>query len=92
MSTPASRRWQRRIGMALVLMGLVPSIAYGVYVSIETRQTAAEEGLLPDETARKALQDTWAVTKYLWVFIPVGMVVYLTGLLGEDPKTFNRPG
>jgi len=91
MSTPTRRRWQRRIGIALVLIGLVPSLAYGAYVSIVTRQEAADRGLLPDEAARQALKDTWAVTKYLWVFIPVGMVVYLTGLLGEDPRTFNRP-
>ena len=91
MSTPTRRRWQRRIGIALVLIALVPSLVYGVYVSIAVQQEAADRGLLPDEVAREALRDTWAVTKYLWVFIPVGMVVYLTGLLGEDPRTFNRP-
>ena len=90
-SAPARRRWQRRIGIILVLIGLVPSLTYGIYASVVTRQEAQQQGLLPEEASRKALQDTWAVTQYLWFFIPVGMVVYLTGLLGEDPKTYNRP-
>ena len=82
---PPRRYWtKRRVGLVLILIGVVPTFVIGVYSSF-AYYVFRDSGVPGPEAAREALIRTWNVGKYLWGLLPVGMVVYLLGLMEEAP-------
>jgi hypothetical protein len=87
--TPETKRrfWtKRRIGVVLILIGVGPALAHGLYSTADYYlfTDLADRG--PEE-ARRRLIATWDLGKYLWAFLPIGMVVHLLGVMEEaTPK------
>ena len=71
------------------MIGVVPTFLYGLYNTVDVYFNRP-----PDtsgrEAARRSLLKTWSVGRYLWPALPVGMVVYLLGVMAGAPVKRRR--
>jgi len=86
---PRRRFWdKRRVGVVLALVGIIPTLIIGA-VNSNTFYFNREEGVSGAFGALEAAKHTWEIGKYLFWFLPLGLVIHIAGIM-ETAKPTKR--